>query len=141
MKFFKQPKCGCYKGRFNTCRQNSKLFNLSYSNGYKKVVYVLKIRCSRILNFNDRTFQLATSFWVYQYHKADWNLFANELRKDIIRIPNEMTERKLEKCLDKYYSSINKALEKACPKKKTQNKRQKQPMVVPILKKIQKANK
>ena len=29
-----------------------------------------------------------------------------------------MTERKIEKCLDKYYSSIDKALEIACPKKK-----------------------
>ena len=28
-----------------------------------------------------------------------------------------MTERRLEKCLDEYYMSINKALEKACPKK------------------------
>ena len=36
----------------------------------------------------------------YQYHKADWNLFANELRNDNIKIPNEITERRLEKCLD-----------------------------------------
>ena len=35
-----------------------------------------------------------------------------------MKIPNEMTERKLEKCLDEFYSSINKALDKACPKKK-----------------------
>ena len=52
-----------------------------------------------------------------------------------------MTKRKLEKCLDEYYSSINKALEKACPKKKPRIKDKKQPMVVPIPTKIQKANK
>ena len=39
-----------------------------------------------------------------------------------------MTERKLEKCLDEYYSSINKALEKACPKKKPRIKDKNNPI-------------
>ena len=33
-----------------------------------------------------------------------------------------MTERRLEKCLDNYYETVNKALEKACPKKKPKRK-------------------
>ena len=74
----------------------------------------------------------------YQYHKADWNLFANELRKDTIKIPNEITERRLEKCLDDYYASINKALEKACPKKKPRVKDKNNPWWSQYLQKFRK---
>ena len=74
----------------------------------------------------------------YQYHKPDWNLFANELRNNNIKIPNEITERTLEKCLDDYYASINKAPEKACPKKKPRIKDKNNPWWSQYLQKFRK---
>lgn len=50
-----------------------------------------------------------------QLHKADWDLFMTELDSKPIKIPSVMTEQRLEKCLDQYYFSIDKALKKACP--------------------------
>ena len=38
-----------------------------------------------------------------------------ELDSKPIKIPSVMTEQRLEKCLDQYYFSIDKALKKACP--------------------------
>ena len=59
---------------------------------------------------------------IHQFHKADWEIFHEELDKHEIKIPPVMTERRLEKCLDSYYTTINKSLDKACPKKAPKTK-------------------
>ena len=53
---------------------------------------------------------------VFQFHKTDWKLFGEILDNHPIRIPAEITESRLDKCVDKFYKSLNIALEKACPK-------------------------
>ena len=55
---------------------------------------------------------------LYQYHKADWTKFQQQLNDNPMKIPAEMTERRLEKCLDKFYTSLNNALKNSCPKRK-----------------------
>ena len=44
------------------------------------------------------------------------------LQKDSTKIPNKIAERRLEKCVDDYYNTINEVLEKACPKTRPQTR-------------------
>ena len=53
----------------------------------------------------------------YIMHLTDWTVFEEHLNTNSIRIPNQITERRLEKCLDSFYTSVNKALDKSTPKK------------------------
>ena len=39
-------------------------------------------------------------------HKADWDQFAVELDKRPMRLPSEMTEQRLEKCVAQFYSCL-----------------------------------
>ena len=48
-------------------------------------------------------------------HKADWEVFASELDSRPMRLPSEMTEQRLEKCVLQFYRAIDKSLKKACP--------------------------
>ena len=50
-------------------------------------------------------------------HLTDWAKFEEHLNANNITIPNQITERRLEKCLDSFYTSVNKALDKSTPKK------------------------
>ena len=80
-------------------------------------------RVDKSLNFSDHNsivFELQTEMITPKprrpWHKADWNVFKQELRERSITLRETITEQRMEKALDKFYTNINKALDEACPK-------------------------
>ena len=60
-------------------------------------------------------------------HKADWDQFAVELDKRPMRLPSEMTEQRLEKCVAQFYRTMDKAIKLACPIGKIKERDQNNP--------------
>ena len=53
------------------------------------------------------------------YETAEWDILTKELKNMTIYIPEEITEQKLDKMVEKINSCIDLALDKACPLTKT----------------------
>ena len=68
------------------------------------------------------------------YHKANWVQFTQILRDSHINIPNEMTECKLDKMVNKLNHILDKALDKSCPVAKARSIDPNNPWWTPQLK-------
>ena len=57
-----------------------------------------------------------------KWEKMDWTAFRKTLNSENIRIMDTMTTKRLEKCLDQWYTQIENTLDKHCPKRKNRPK-------------------